>query len=211
MRALLISPNLLMAGLFVSGLGVSEIALLADSPKDAAKFSPGPASSYPAKQTNDRVTVAIDAYDTEELAHTAFGKLNPNQYGVLPVLVIIQNDTDQALKLDHLEVDYTGADNARVEATPPDEVRTLGGVAEPNVPVGRPIPIHKKHKNPLDVWEIEGRAFAAKLIPAHESASGFFYFQTSHRPGSKFYLTGVKVASTGQDIFYFEIPLENPK
>jgi hypothetical protein len=24
-------------------------------------------------------------------------------------------------------------------------------------------------------------------------------------------LTGIKVASTGQDVFYFEIPLENPK
>ena len=163
------------------------------------------------KQTNDHVTVAVVAYDTEELAHTAFGKLNPNQYGVLPVLVIIQNDTDQALKLDHLDVEYTSADGRNVEATPADEVQTLGGAERPNVPVGRPIPIHRKHKNPLDVWEIDGRSFAAKLLPPHESANGFFYFQTTHRPGSKFYLTGIKVASTGQDIFYFEIPLQSPK
>ena len=73
------------------------------------------------------MTVAAVAYDTEELAHTAFGKLNPNQYGVLPVLVIIQNDTDQALKLDHLEVEYTGSMAGSVEATPADEVQTLGG------------------------------------------------------------------------------------
>ncbi len=183
----------------------------ADNKKDAASFRPGPASSYPAKQTNDHVTVAVAAYDTEELAHTAFGKLNPNQYGVLPVLVIIQNDTDQALKLDHLEVEYTGVDGRHVEATPADEVQTLGGAERPNVPIGSPIPIHRKHKNPLNVWEIDGRAFAAKLLPPHESANGFFYFQTTHRPGSKFYLTGIKVASTGQEILYFEIPLENPK
>jgi hypothetical protein len=201
MRALLSSLMLFMAAVTVA----------AQSSKDAAKFSPGPVSSYPAKQTNDHVTVAVAAYDTEELAHTAFGKLNPNQYGVLPILVIIQNDTDQALKLDHLETEYTGIDGMHVDATPPDEVQTLGGVARPNVPVGSPIPIHRKHKNPLDVWEIDGRAFAAKLLPAHESANGFFYFQTTHRPGSKFYLTGIKVASSGQDIFYFEIPLETPK
>jgi hypothetical protein len=195
-----------MAGLLMTG-----VTLVADDNKDAAKFSPGPASSYPSKQANDHVTVAVVVYDTEELAHTAFGKLNPNQYGVLPILVIIQNDTDQALKLDHLDADYTGVDGRNLEATPADEVKTLGGPDRPNVPVGRPIPIHRKHKNPLDVWEIDGRSFAAKLLPPHESANGFFYFQTTHRPGSKFYLTGIKVAATGQDVFYFDIPLQNPK
>jgi hypothetical protein len=192
-------------------LFMGAATLVADTEKDAAKFSPGPASSYPAKQTNDHVTVAAVAYDTEELAHTAFGKLNPNQYGVLPVLVIIQNDTDQALKLEHLQVEYTGIEGRRVEATPASEVQTLGGTERPDVPVARPIPIHRKHKNPLAAWEIDGRSFAAKLLPAHESVNGFFYFQTTHRPGSKFYLTGIKVAATGQDIFYFEIPLDSPK
>jgi len=202
MKALLISLIMFMAA----------ATLLADNSKDAGKFSPGPAASYPAKQTNDHVTVAAIAYDTEELAHSAFGKLNPNQYGVLPVLVIIQNDTDHVLKLDHLETEYTGVDGRHVEATPADEVQTLGGTERPRIPGGgSPIPIHRKHKNPLDVWEIDGRSFAAKLLPAHESANGFFYFQTAHRPGSKFYLTGIKVAATGQDVFYFEIPLENPK
>jgi len=201
MRALLISLIMFMAA----------ATLLADNSKDTSKFSPGPASSYPAKQTNDHVTVAAIAYDTEELAHSAFGKLNPNQYGVLPVLVIIQNDTDQVLKLDHLETEYTGVDGRHVEATPADEVQTLGGVERPHVNTPTPLPIHRKHKNPLDVWEIDGRGFAAKLLPPHESVNGFFYFQTTHQPGSKFYLTGIKVASTGQDVFYFEIPMGNPK
>jgi len=201
MRALLICLTMFMAA----------ATLLPDSNKDAGKFSPGPASSYPAKQTNDHVTVAATAYDTEALAHSAFGKLNPNQYGVLPILVIIQNDTDKVLKLDHLDAEYTFVDGRQIEATPADEVQTLGGAERPNVPTPTPIPIHRKHKNPLDVWEIDGRSFSSKLLPAHESVHGFFYFQTAPRPGSKFYLTGIKVAATGQDIFYFEIPLENPK
>lgn len=186
-------------------------AVAGDNSKDAAKFSPGPASSYKSKQTNDHVTVAAVAYDTEEMARTAFGKLNPNQYGVLPILVIIQNDTDQALKLDHLDAEYTNAAGRNLEATPAEEVKTLGGAERPSVPVASPYPIHRKHKNPLDAWEIDGRAFSAKLLPAHESASGFFYFQIAHEPGSKFYLTGIQVAATGKDIFYFDIPLENPR
>jgi|HubBroStandDraft_6_1064221.scaffolds.fasta_scaffold07908_2 hypothetical protein len=189
-------------------LFMAAVVALADK-KDEAKFSPGPASSYPNKQTNDKVTLAAVAYDSEELAHTAFGKLDPNKYGVLPVLVIIQNDTDQALKLDHVEVEYTGVDNHHVEATPASDVQTLGGpVKQPSMGSGSPLPSIRKHKNPLSAWEIEGRAFAAKMLPAHEAASGFFYFQTEFRPGAKFYLTGIKVASTGQDILFFEVPME---
>src|SRR5579864_3947232 len=186
MRALSISLMVFMAA----------AAMFADKKGDA-KFSPGPASSYPAKQTNDNVTVAVAAYDTEELAHTAFGKLDPNQYGVLPVLVIIQYDTDQALKLDHLEAEYTGASGRHVEATPAADVQTLEGPSRPSPIRTSPLPLpHKSKKSPLNVWEIEGRAFAAKLIPAHESASGFVYFQTAHGSGSSIYLTGIKQAST---------------
>ncbi len=177
--------------------------------KGDAKFSIGPASSYPIKQTNDKVTMAAVPYDTPELAHTAFGKLDPNQYGVLPVLVIIQNDTDQALKLDHVEVEYTTIENRHVEATPASDVQTLGGpVKQPSMGNGSPLPPLRKHKNPLSAWEIEGRAFAARMLPAHEAASGFFYFQTAYRPGSKLYLTGVKIAATGQDILFFEVTMD---
>jgi len=178
---------------------------------DKGKFSPGPASSYSAKQTNDNVTVAVSAFDTEELAHTAFGKLNPNQYGVLPVLVIIQNDTAQTVKLEHLEVEYTTVDGKHVEATPASDVQTLGGVDKPPGigPGSNPLPIpHRKHKGPLNVEEIDTRSFAAKILPPHESASGFFYFQIGHRPGSKFFLTGIKVASSAQEILFFDIPLD---
>jgi hypothetical protein len=198
MRALSICLILLMAA----------AVALADK-KSETTFSPGPTSSYPNRETNDKVTLAAAAYDSEELAHTAFGKLDPNRYGVLPVLVIIQNDTDQALKLDHVEVEYTSATNRHVEPTPAEEIQTLGGpTKQPSMGTGNPLPKLLKHKNPLSAWEIEGRAFAAKMLPAHESANGFFYFQTEHRPGAKFYLTGIKVAATGQDILFFEVSLD---
>jgi hypothetical protein len=189
---------------------ITAAVVFADKKSDG-KFSPGPASSYSNKQTNDKVTVAVTAYDTEELAHMAFGKLNPNEYGVLPVLVIIQNDTDQTLKFDNVAVDYTGIDGRHVEATPAADIQVLGGAPRPKLPggTGTPIPLpRRKYKNPLNTVEIEGRAFSVKLLPPHESANGFFYFQTEPRPGAKFFLTGIKQAATGKDILFFEIPLD---
>ncbi len=184
-------------------------AIPAADKKDDARFSPGPASSYSSKQTNNKITVAAKAYDTEELARQAFGKLNPNQYGVLPILVIIQNDTPQALKLDHLQVEYLALNRESIENTPADDVQYLGSTPKaPRAPTG-PIPpgVFKK-KNPLNSAEITTRAFGARMLPPNESASGFFYFQTSHSPGSKLYVTGITVAATGAGILYYEIPLD---
>ena len=74
-----------------------------------------------------------------------------------------------------------------------------------------PIPLPKRNKKgPLYTQEIEGRAWAVKLIPAGESAHGFVYFNTSFKEGSKLYLTGLSDASSGQDYFYFEIPIQKP-
>src|SRR5579863_8705186 len=179
--------------------------------KDDVRFAPGPASSFHSKQTNENVTVAAEAYDSDELTQTAFGKLNPNQYGILPVLVIIQNDTGQALRLDNVEVELVDAGNRHVEATPASEVQYINGPSRPSATAGTrgaPLPIHKKHKNPLSAWEIEGRAFAPKMLPAHEGASGFFYFQARMLPGAHLYLTGIQQAASGKELFYFEIPLE---
>lgn len=196
-----------MKPLWIGALAVMCIAAADHADK---KFSPGPASSYSSKQTNDQVTVAAAAYDTDELAHTAFGKVSPYQYGVLPVLVIIQNDTGQAMRLDSLQVEYTTLGGSRVEPTPMDEVKFVGSAPKrPQPTMGGPIPpgLFKK-KNPLNELEIVERGFVARMLPPHESAMGFFYFQAKHLPGAKLYLTGITEAKSGKGLVYFEIPLE---
>ncbi len=176
--------------------------------KDNGKFSPGPASSFAAKQTNNGVTIAAVAYDTEALEGTAFGKMRPYVHGVLPVLVVIQNDSKQSVKLEKIEVQYVAADREKIEATPAKDVPYLRAPKRPNMN-GTPLPgLGGRNKNPLGGWEIEGRAFAAKILPPGESAHGFFYFQTGHRRGAKLYLTGLEEAATQKELFYFEIPLD---
>ncbi len=59
----------------------------ADKPK--SRFAPGPAASYPGHQTQDKITIAAIPYTTEEQAASAFGKVNPYKYGILPVLVVL--------------------------------------------------------------------------------------------------------------------------
>ena len=174
-----------------------------------APFKAAPAASYPHHQTNESITVAVDPYASGEKVKPAFGKVDPYQYGVLPVLVVIENDGKEAIRLDRLKVEYVSPGNQRVDATPPKDVRYARGPDRPSVtsgPAGR-VAIKSK-KNPLDAWEIEGRAFAAQMLPAGQSASGFFYFQTELQPGATLYISGMRQASTGKELFYFETPLQ---
>jgi len=175
------------------------------------KFSPGPALSYPTRQTIDHLTIAAVPYVTDEELRPAFGKTNPNAYGILPVLVVFQNDTGKALTLANLEVHYEMPDGRNVDPTPPEDLAKLRGVKNPKrvpVAVGLPFPTGGGKKNPMSGWEMEGRAFAVKMLPAREGANGFFYFQTHLVPGAKLYLSGMREAATGQELFYFEVPLD---
>ncbi len=180
---------------------------------DDEVFRPGEATGLPNHQTISKLTIGVDAFSTPEDTRPAFGKKDPNDYGVLPVLVVMRNDSDQALRLDQLRVEYIRPDRRRLEAIPADQVQYLHGVERPDIS-GRSIPSpipkigKKRDKNPLASFEIKSRGFAAKMLPPSDSASGFFYFNTASHRGAILYITGIHEAATGQELFFFEIPVE---
>ena len=172
-------------------------------------FKAAPAGSYASHQSNAQITIGVDAFVTSDKVALAFGKLNPSQFGILPVLVVIQNDSGKAIRLDRLKVEYAGPNHDRVEATPARDVKYLRPPQRPGAiegPAGK-VKVLRTKKNPLDTWEIEGRAMSAQMLPPGQSASGFFYFQTVLQPGATLYLNGLYEAATGNEIFYFELPL----
>src|SRR5713226_10409163 len=132
----------------VSTLTVTSIALFAglaaaNAADKEPRFAPGPATSYAARQTNNNVTVAAIPYITEDQVRSAFGKLDPNKYGILPLLVVIQNDGNQTLRLDTMKIEYITPDRAHLDATPPGDVSHLSGLKMPRIensplPTGSP-------------------------------------------------------------------------
>ena len=185
-----------------------SIAAAFAADKETEKFEVKPVTSYKARQTNAKVTVAAQVFVSDEDARPAFGKNNPYKYGILPVLVIVQNDSDRAISLERIKVEYVTADRERIYSTPARDVRFVNSGHQPNVTIGPTGPkLGKQKKNPLGAWEIEGRAFAARMLPPGQPASGFFYFQTGFLRSSTLYVSGLKDARSGEDLFYFEIPL----
>jgi hypothetical protein len=197
-----------MAFVFKCLFLITSIAAALAADKETAKFEARPAGEYQAKQTNAKVTIGTQVFVSDEEAKAPFGKTNPYKYGILPVLVVIQNDSGQAISLEKIKVEYVTADHNRIFNTPPRDVRFVNGTQKPNVNIGPTGPkLGRQKKNPLAEWEIEGRAFAAKMLPPGQSASGFFYFQTGFMRSSTLQISGLKDARSGEDLFYYEIPL----
>jgi len=180
--------------------------------KDKGRFAPGPASSYAGHQTQEGITIAAIPYVTDEQAKSAFGKVNPYEHGILPVLVIMENGSGSALRL-NMKVQCVDPENHHLDPYPPDDLIYYQGVKKPphiGPATSLPIPLPRRQKKgPLNTPEITNRALSVKLIPNGEKAYGFFYFEAEHQPGSMLYLNGLSSASSGKEYFYFDLPLES--
>ena len=183
--------------------GILAVMTAAGSEK---QFKAGPAGSY-AHQTADEVTIGAKPYDKQDLTEDAFGKKTDLlRYGVLPVLVVIENKSKQALDLRELEVNLVARDGRHATAISPEDVEYVGHPTKRPEIKQTPLPMPKK-KSHLNSPEIVTRAFAAKMIPPGDSASGFFYFEAQPERGDKIYINGLREARTGQEMLYFEFPL----
>jgi len=186
---------------------IAVLALAAD--KDKPKMDILPAASYPHHMTSQGVTIAAVPYTTEEQTKTAFGKLNPNDLGILPVFLVVENTGNATIRVDRMKLEFVAQGDVRVENTPARDVKYLQGANRPTMIPGPTGGVHvKAKKSPLAEWEIEGRAFTADMVPPHDKAGGFFYFQTAPRRAAKVVINGLVDAKSGQELFFFEIPLE---
>ena len=185
------------------------VGLCAD--KKDAPFRPEPADAFVAKQTIQGLTIAVQPFDDPDEAKTAFGKLNPYEHGVLPVLVVMKNNGKGTVRFDTMQVMYVAPRGRKVEATPAADVLYLKAGVRPkisNSPIPTGGPRIKISKNPLKDGVIIERAFSAKMLPPGDSAHGFFYFQTGHSRGTSLYVSGVTEAASGKELFFFEVPLD---
>ncbi len=76
-----------------------SIATVFGGDKDEEPFRPGGPETFPHHQTISKLTIAADAFTTRAETDKVFGKkLDPAKYGILPILILVKNDSSQSLK-----------------------------------------------------------------------------------------------------------------
>jgi hypothetical protein len=193
-------------------------AILASAAAWAAKeFSmpkTQPAFSYPAHDHHgaENVTVALDPYDTPTKANIFV--VNYRELGLLPLLLVVTNDSDQPIELAAMKAELVTADHTKLGPETEDDIyRRVSRPTASGTRYPLPFPTHKVKGgvNSKEWNEIQSAQFKAKAVEPRSSQAGFLFFDVadveSPLPGARFYLTGVRDGA-GHDLMYFEIPLD---
>jgi hypothetical protein len=173
-----------------------------------------PAFSFPAHDhhAGENVTIALDPYDTA--AKESIFVVKYREHNLLPVLLIITNDSDEPIQLTTMKAELVTAD--RTKLIPDSEDDIVRRISHPNAsgthyPVPFPTKKAKGGMNSKEMNEIESAQFRAKAVEPRSSQVGFLFFDVSDIPnplaGARFYLTGVR-NSSGNDLMYFEVALD---
>jgi hypothetical protein len=177
-----------------------------------------PARTYPAhdEHPQDKVTIAVDPYDVEYKA--SIFSVNYRNYGLLPVFFIVTNESDQPIALSDMKAELVTVNRSKLSPASTDElVRRLSHPSRSATsakPLPIPLPGSKKVKGAVSqktMDEIDRSQFEARAVEPHSTARGFLFFDVSDvsnpLAGATFYLTEVRDGK-GNDLMYFEIPLE---
>lgn len=182
----------------------SALAQKGDKP-----FSPLPVTEYRNHQVIGGLKIAAVAYERDDDTKPIFGKKNPNEFEVLPVLLVMENTGAEALRLDGMKVLYETRDREKLQPIAPKDLPYVVGVRRPSTGPSYPIPIPlPKKKNPLQSVEYDARSWAAKTLMANDKAYGFLYFWTRHQPGAILYISGIRESATGKEVFFAEVPID---
>jgi hypothetical protein len=173
-----------------------------------------PARTYPAhdEHPNEKVTVAVDPYDMPDKA--GIFSVHYSEIGMLPVFLVISNDSDQPISLSGMSAELITVDRTKLlPASADDLYRRLSHPSARGTSYPIPFP-GRKVKGSVSKQareEIVNSRFAARAVEPHSSQCGFLFFDVSGistpLAGAHFYLTDVHDAG-GSELMYFEILLE---
>src|SRR6266496_1347188 len=193
-------------------VGVALAVPLVWAAKEFSMPKVQPALSYPAHDhhRNENVTVGLDPYDTAAKARIFV--VNYHDHGLLPILLVITNDSDQPVELSDMKAQLVTADRAKLSpATSDDLRRRITRVRPSGKSYPLPLPKTKGGLDSKELNEIETAQFRAKAVEPRASQAGFLFFDVSDvsepLSGANFYLTGVR-DSTGNELMYFEVSLD---
>ena len=194
--------------------------LYAEKPRKPAP--PQPASTYVSNETHERVTIAAEPGDTKETRPNT--RLDYFSHGMMPMRVIVTNDTDKPVTLDDARINLITASDAVIHAATLDDLQrrmfTIKGSTGSKVPLPLPIPIPittgKKNVDKKILDDDNDFGFQTTTVPPHATVAGYLYYDmqdlNSSTPDSflkdaTLELRKVRFASSSDYIDSYEIPL----
>jgi hypothetical protein len=183
---------------------------------------PLPAAQYPMHETDPvaKVTVAAEPGDVPEARpHT---RLDYFGHDMLPIRVIVTNDSDQAITLDDVRIHFIAGDNTTVPAATDDDLQrrmfVIKDATGRKIPLPLPLPSITVHKN-VDkkiTDDMNDFGFLTTPVAPHTTVAGYLFYDvqgldTPVLEKATLELRKVRWASTQKALDTFEVPLKPSK
>lgn len=202
----------------VAAIAVAASLGLAPAARAATKSAP-PAKSadeYPANDAHPTEHVIIAADPCDDPKQCSFFRLPYIQHGLLPIRVIITNDTDHVLSLEDARIQFISANNDTIPAATEDEINrrifTMHSTQPIHIPLD-PIPIHRTPIDKKISDDDNDFGFPSTRVQAHSTAAGYLFYdiQGLDEPALKhaeIYVKMVHTLDDTQQLFSFTIQLD---
>jgi hypothetical protein len=198
------------------------VSLTAAAEKPRKPSPPAAASSYAMHQSISGVTIAAEPGDLKETRPNT--RLDYFSYDILPVRIIVTNDTELPVTLDDARIHFITADGTVIQAATPDDLQrrmfTIKSATGSKVPLPLPIPVPitvgKKNIDKKITDDDHDFSFQTTTVPPHQTVAGYLFFdiQEVDAPAldhASLELKKVRIATTQQSLDTYEIPLRPAK
>jgi hypothetical protein len=170
------------------------------------------------------MSVSAGPYTDPARAKDKFGKANPLAVGILPVEVVMRNETSEPIRINlstiQLEVRPRGGRLQGVDWLTIEEVASA--IAHPKgtpapqarrIPMGIPVPVRDTRAEKLgDV--LRPLALDADIVPPMGTIHGFLFFDLGHDlsllANATLYVPDAVSMASNKPLIFFEVPLGKP-
>ena len=182
------------------------------------KTAPAPkqANQYAAFDTHEKEHVSIAIEPCDEAKLCSFFRLPYVQHALLPVRVIITNDSDKALTLDDARLQFMAANGDKIPAATEEDINrrlfTMRNAQGTKIPL-IPITIHHAPVDKNITLDDNDFGFQGTTVNAHSTLAGYLFYDVKdlEDPAMKHAELYVKMIHTldgKQELFAFTIPFD---
>jgi len=156
-----------------------SVAVFASAEKARTPVRAKPAAQYPFHDAHaaEHVTIAAEPGDSKEARPDT--RLDYFGHDMLPIRVIVTNDSDKPLTLDDARIDFITADNTKVPAATTDDLNRRLFELKQTKPTTIPIIGIKVRKKPVDTKIMADDAdfgFKTTTVAPHTTVAGYLYY-----------------------------------
>jgi hypothetical protein len=199
--------------LFAAALLIpSPAAFAADKNPPPAK----PAAQYAAFDAHASEHVTIAAEPCEDPKQCPFFRLPYIQHGLLPVRVVITNDSDRPLSLEDARMQFISANNDKIPAATEDDINrrlfTIKSAEGTKIPL---IPITIHHSIDKKITQDDNDfGFKSTVVEPHSTLAGYLFYDIKDLDDpalvhAELYVKMVHSLDKTLELFSFSVPFDH--